>query len=188
MNILLDELPTITPNNFKIDADFRNCIRFELLMQDNKLKKETKIRLALNLFYEEIPNNVILAINDILWLYGNEDNKVYNSNVKMAQKQTSRQIYSFEYDSEYIYSAFLDQYGIDLNEIEYLHWWKFKAMFKSLKEDNQIIKIMGYRSVDLSKIKDKEEKKKYTELKKIYALPDMRTEEQKEKDFGNAFW
>lgn len=31
-------------------------------------------------------------------------------------------------------------------------------MFKALKEDNEIVKIMGYRSMDLSKIKDKEEK------------------------------
>ena len=38
-------------------------------------------------------------------------------------------------------------------DIKYLHWWKFKAMFKSLKEDTEIVKIMRYRSMDLSKIK-----------------------------------
>ncbi|WP_242840658.1 Gp15 family bacteriophage protein [Clostridium hydrogeniformans] len=46
----------------------------------------------------------------------------------------------------------LDQYGADLQNVEYLHWWKFKA----LKEDNEIFKIMGYRYMDLGKIKDKE--------------------------------
>ena len=46
---------------------------------------------------------------------------------------------------------------------------------------------MGYRAIDLSKIKDKEERKRYRKLKQIYALPDMRTQEQKEEDFAMAF-
>jgi len=41
---------------------------------------------------------------------------------------------------------------------------------------------------DLSKIKDKDTKMHYKTLKKQYALPDMRTTEQKEADFGRAFW
>ena len=61
-------------------------------------------------------------------------------------------------------------------------------MFDGLKEDNQIVKIMGYRAIDISKIKDKEEKSRYKKLQKLYALPDMRTQEQKEADFGAAFW
>lgn len=69
-----------------------------------------------------------------------------------------------------------------------LHWWEFRALFQGLKDDNKIVKIMGYRGIDLSKIKDKEEKARYKKLKKIYALPDMRTEQQKEADFGAAFW
>lgn len=87
-----------------------------------------------------------------------------------------------------IYSAFIETYQMDLQEIDYLHWWKFKAMFNSLNKDTKIVEIMGYRAIDLSKIKDKEEKARYRKLKKIYKLPDMRTEAQKEADFGNAFW
>ena len=41
--------------------------------------------------------------------------------------------------------------------------------------------------MDLSKIKDKEMKKHYKELQQIHALPDMRSEEEKENDFANAF-
>ena len=42
--------------------------------------------------------------------------------------------------------------------------------------------------MDISKIKDKSEKKRYKELQKIYALPDMRSEEEKENDFANELW
>ncbi|MEG0309200.1 MAG: Gp15 family bacteriophage protein [Clostridium sp.] len=63
--------------------------------------------------------------------------------------KSATQIYSFEYDDDYLYSAFLDQYGVDLQDVEYLHWWKFKSMFKALKEDNEIVKIMGYRAITI---------------------------------------
>ena len=81
----------------------------------------------------------------------------------------------------------MQQYGIDLQDIEYLHWWKFKALFNGLAENTQFVKIMGYRAMDISKIKDKKEKKRYRELQRLYALPDMRTEEEKEYDFAEAF-
>ena len=80
------------------------------------------------------------------------------------------------------------QYKIDLNSIKYLHWWKFKALFKSLNEKTQFVKIMGYRAMNLSKIKDKEMKSNYKRMQKLYALPDMRTEEEKEADFAEQLW
>lgn len=188
-NMLLDPLPQTTLSGLKIDTDFRTSIKFELLMQDNKINDKDKVMLALNLYYFEQIDDIKTAIKDILWFYqcGKEEKKkeLANSN-GTNNKQT--QIYSYEFDAEYVYAAFLEQYNIDLNSIEYLHWWKFKAMFNSLKEDTKIVKIMGYRAIDLNKIKDKGMKTQYKKLKSIYALPDMRSEEEKQADFGKAFW
>lgn len=47
---------------------------------------------------------------------------------------------------------------------------------------------MGYRAIDLGKIKDKDEKAKYRRLQRQFALPDNRTKEEKEKDFADALW
>ena len=69
-----------------------------------------------------------------------------------------------------------------------MHWYEFKSLFDGLTEDTKFIKIIQYRSVDLNDIKDKEMRKFYIKQKKIYKLPDMRSEEEKENDFGNAFW
>jgi hypothetical protein len=183
MNLILDDLPSETPNGNKIRNDFRESIKFELLMQDNQIFEKDKIILALNLYYYEIPNNIEKAVEDMLWFYkcGKE--------IKTSQKSenNTKQIYSYEFDDELIYSAFMYQYKIDINSINFLHWWKFKAMFEGLNKDNKIVEIMGYRTIDLSKIKDKEERKRYKKLKQIYALPDMRTQEQKEEDFAMAF-
>ena len=189
MNILTDKIENIikTKISEEIYTDFRRGILFELLMQNNKISEKEKILQTLQLFYKDISKikNVEKAIENIIWFYkcGKEEN-INQEN----KKNNKKQIYGYEFDDELIYDAFKGQYGIDLQDIEYLHWWKFKAMFEGLKEDNQIVKIMGYRAMDISKIKDKDERKRYKEIQKLYALPDMRTKEQKEADFAKAFW
>ena len=185
MNILVDKLPT-EYEGLKVNTNFRSFILFELLMQDRQLSKKEKIMLSLNLFYDEIPQDLKKGIDGIVWFYtkGKEIKESKNNN----KSDNKKRIYSYEYDADLIYTAFLDQYGVDLNEIDYLHWFKFKAMFEGLKSDNKICEIMGYRAVDVNKIKNKDEQKKYKKLQKEWALPDDRTEEEKERDFAEAFW
>lgn len=189
-NILLDRLPQYTSSGLRIRTDFRESIKFELLMQDRRINEKDKIMQALNLYYYDLKEikDIKQAINDLLWFYrcGKEIEKQEDNNEEKEQK--TKQIYSYEFDDEYIYSAFMEQYKIDLNSIKYLHWWKFKALFKSLNENTQFVKIMGYRAINLSKIKDKDLKANYRKMQKTYALPDMRSEEEKEADFANELW
>ena len=190
MNILIDVLPEhveIDSIEYKINTDFRIGIMFELLIQDNTLTDMEKVEIALNLYYPEIPHDLIQALEKILWFY--RCGKEYDTeDPQEGTEGTTQQqaIYSFEHDAEYIYAAFLDQYGIDLQDIEHLHWWKFRALFKGLKEDNLIVKIMGYRAIKIDDSMTDSEKKFYRRMKRIYALPDNRTQEEKERDFTNA--
>lgn len=186
MNILIDILPTsveIDNEQYEINSNFRNCIMFETLMQDDEVNEYDKILTALELFYPVIPTNLQEAVDKIMWFYAGDTIKS-NSVGKGVTK--SEQQYNYEYDADYIFAAFLDQYGIDLNEIEYMHWWKFKALFKNLKEDNLIVKIMQYRSIDLRKIKDKEEQKRYKELKELYKIPVSKTEIEKKNEIDEC--
>ncbi len=189
-NLILDKLPNFTPNGFKIRTDFRESIKFELLMQDEKINETDKVKLALNLYFYDIDikntEQLKKAINDMLWFYkcGKEEQEEKTS--QKASGGYTKRIYSYEFDAEYIFSAFMEQYKIDLNK-EHLHWWKFKSLFNSLNEEVLFSKIMSYRAIDLSKIKDKDMKKYYKKMKKIYALPDLRSEEEKENDFAEAF-
>lgn len=187
MNILIDVVPDtveIDGVEYDINTDFRISIMFELLMQDSSISDGERISLALNLYYPRIPHALDHAIEMMLWFYkcGKDVGKESAGNIGGG---TSR-IYSFDHDAEYIYAAFLDQYGIDLQSIEHLHWWKFRALFKGLKEDNMISKIMGYRAIAIDDNMSDNEKKHYREMKRIYALPDNRTEEEKQLDFDNA--
>ena len=190
INLLLDNINEVVKDRIKIDFDtnFRTCITFEIMMQNPKYSDRAKTFQALNLFYPEINEikDFKKAIDDIIWFYscGKSEEK---STRKKENNKNNKQIYSYIFDNDLIYSAFKDQYNIDLVEIDYLHWWKFKAMFNGLKSDNKIVEIMGYRAMDLRSIKDKEMTKFYNKMKEPYSLPDMRTEEQKESDFARAF-
>lgn len=191
MSIIIDDLSNILKERIgtiEFNTDFRVSILFELLMQERNISKKSKIIQSIKLYYPNLDEitDYSKAIDDILWFYrcGKElANSIKNSN----NKEKLNQIYSYEFDDNYIYSAFLQQYNIDLQEVN-LHWWKFKAMFDGLSKDTKIVEIMGYRATDLSKIKDKEEKARIKKLKKIYKIPDMRTREQKETDFASNFW
>lgn len=187
MNILVDLLPIVVEINnekYDINSDFRTSILFELLMRDDSIGEEDKILMALQLYYPVIPTDINLAIEKMLWFYMcGKDMKKSKGNGK---GKNATQIYSFEHDDDYIYAAFMDQYNIDLQDIGYLHWWKFKAMFNGLKEDNKIVKIMEYRSMDLSKIKDKEQKAYYKQMQELYKIPISKDEENKLKEIEEA--
>lgn len=197
MNILIDKLPT-EKDGLIINTSFRTCILFEIMMADKKISDENKILATLDLFFNNLPSNYEKALKNpsqalqvALWFYKGDLKEDIKKEVGYKEKNVTKQvrndIYSFEFDDEYIFDSFLEQYNIDLNEID-LHWWKFKAMFKGLNENLLFSKIMSYRLIDLSKIKDKEEKKRYKKLKEIYKLPDMRTQEEKEAEFNSLFW
>ncbi|MEG2412565.1 MAG: bacteriophage Gp15 family protein [Clostridium sp.] len=178
MNLLIDIAPrsvTIEGEDYEINSDFRTSILFELLMQDDELSDEDKIIQALELYYSVTPNNINEAVEKMLWFYRcDKDIKESKGTGKSAT-----QIYSFECDDDYVYSAFLDQYGVDLQDIEYLHWWKFKAMFKALKEDNEIVKIMGYRAITIDNKMSREQKVFYKNMKIIHEIPKSKNEVEK---------
>ena len=190
INLLLDDIDEVVKDRIKInfDTNFRVGVAFEIMMQNTKYSMQAKTYQALKLFYPEMNKikDTKKAIDDIIWFYscGKSEEKTSQKNKKSKNKQ----IYSYEFDNDLIYSAFKNQYNVDLEEIEYLHWWKFRAMFNGLKSDNRIVEIMGYRAMDLSKIKDKDMKKHYKQLQEEHKLPDMRSEEEKEEDFAEALW
>ena len=179
MNILVDALPhdvEIDGVRHAIDPGFRAMVRFELMMQDNTLSDESKIIRGLCAFYvDRVPDNVGKAVERLIWFYrcgGQEAG---------STKQTGRaamRAYSFEHDADMIYAAFFDQYGIDLQQAD-LHWWQFKAMFRALRNDNEFVKIMGYRSMDIPDGMSREQKEFYRKMKELHKLPHSRAEQER---------
>ena len=113
--IMFNRLPyfvILQGKKFKINVDFRNMISFENKVQDKSVNNSTKIEYLLRHFYPAffyIENYKKLyeeACEKLIWFYkcGRED---YHKQ-KGKEKGNNRQIYSYEYDDEYIYGAFYE--------------------------------------------------------------------------------
>lgn len=167
-------------------------INLEKLILDTKEDSENRVKKIMQLmFTRDIPTDMEAAFDGIIYLYscGNppdkkkQPQKKKNGNVDLKEKL----VYDYEFDAPYIYGAFISQYRIDLNDIEYLHWWKFQALFKSLPSTQKIVEIMGYRATDTTQIKDNKERARIQKLQSIYALPQNLTSEEKIAMAGAAF-
>lgn len=161
-------------------TDFKRWITFELVLANSSLKEEEKLAIILPLCLKKLPSNLETAVKACREFYSGD-----KSEITSETNVSGKPVYSFLYDSELIYSAFMTQYKIDL-ACTSMHWYKFRALFKGLGSDNKISEIMYYRSMDLTKIKDSELREKYRKLKRLWALPDMRGEKEKSEDFANA--
>lgn len=161
---------------YNINSDFRYWIRFELLISDEDISPREKRGVLQEIAFQTVPPDPELW-DFILWFYqcGKVPQKSEN---KGGGSKKQAAVYSFEYDDGYIFSAFLEQYNIDLSSIDYLHWWKFRALFRGL-HDCKFTDIMGYRSEKVDKDTPDYRKKFLNDMKKLYALPKSISEQMR---------
>lgn len=169
INILTDSLPKtveIHGKEYPINSDFRAAVEFEILIQSDASPKR-KTRGAIRIFFggnpPPFPENVLVDAVINFYAGGGKDSDE-------RPKKNRKRIYSFAQDGDYIAAAFRSQYGIDLLTIPYMHWYEFRALFKGLEESCEIVKIMGYRAVEPSKIKYKPERERIARLQEIYKI------------------
>lgn len=161
-------------SDFSIYTDFRLWMRFEI--EVSKLKRGDKIDVSY-LFKNETPARC--SIND-LFLFSRPENPlprdVNHKNVIVLD---------YELDSDLIYSAFLGQYGIDLFEVEGLHWHKFLALMRGINESTKLREVMQYRCYEGTKDTDRDI---YAELRRAWEI-DRKTQEEieEEREFSRYF-
>ncbi len=195
-NILLENNLPLFCDGQSLYGDFRNMIRFENSLYDEELDGAQKVFIGLMQLFNEVHNDEqrILQNTDILiWFYTmgkgtvhfektapgtykhtcakndapSHSNKIFaeNSHITIAPR-----IYDFNEDANCIYSSFLQAYNIDLTATDFLHWWKFCALFENLPAHTPMAQKMSYRAMDLSLIKDKQQREFYEKLKREFAL------------------
>lgn len=182
---MIDLTKKVLPNTvmvggraFPIKTDFRIWIRFLIEFEKFQLNGMKGVLDISYLFTGNLP--VFHCIED------------YNSILMFAfpvsvlpKSASSSKVLDYEIDADYIYSAFLETYGIDLIDIKELHWHKFKALLHGI--GTKLSDIMGYRSYTGEKIEDQEEV--YRRLKDAWELPEQITEEErKEEEEFNRFF
>ena len=89
--------------------------------------------------------------------------------------------YDIRYDGDYIYSSFLQAYGIDLFDVQgELHWRKFNALLSGLPEGTKLMEVIKIRKWKSQKGDSAEYKEEMRRLQKDYALPNEIIEEEEE--------
>lgn len=202
MNVLYDPFPqtvSIDGREYRIVTDFREWIRLHSLVRDDTVPTEYKIRLLMQ-WYIDPPADIgkgIKALGD--FLRAEEATGVSLPDKEKTDAATPDKgasagdhdtenipAFSYEEDAACIFCAFMECYGIDLESVRYMHWWKFRILFEGLNEETEIKQRIRYRLMDLSTIKDKEERKRIKKIKRAIAL---KTEQKPVDDFeiGDVF-
>ena len=187
MNLLTTALPetiTVDGREYAIHTDFRDWIRFCEMFLDEELTKEEKAYISMMLFKEQ-PTDIVKSVKALTNFYlmadSEEEQEEPAEEVEEEQTEetevTPKPVYDWTVDSAYIVGAFQKEYGIDLINIEYMHWWRFKALFTSIIEFDLEERI-GYRALDTSKIKDKDERKRLDRIKKSLMLKTSVSDEE----------
>ena len=158
---------TVYGRAFSIYTDFRVWLRFEIELTEHRSQNAMPIEY---LFKNERP--VFCPITSLLEFA--RPKRELPRAIRGGASDT--RVLDFRIDSDLIYAAFLQQYGIDLIDIPELHWHKFLALLYGLK-DTKLDEIMGYRCYEKqtnSKIDP------YEELREAWALDQILTPEEEE--------
>lgn len=173
-NVMLDDLPNEW-DGYQIATDFRIGLQISQLLYDSDYTEFERITGCIDLLYYDIPESVEEAMQGITWFLNgwNHDNFEKGDNVRCVD---------FDIDQWRIYSAFLNQYHINLSEAD-MHWWKFMGLLTSLNEC-AYTQVVGIRSEKINPKLSQKEKEAKKKAKRIYAIQngddqdEMSTEEK----------
>ncbi len=189
MNQLMNKFPTkikVKDDILEVNTDFRECLNIITMLEDDKLTKQDKIELMLELLYKDTSkinqDNIEEATRKaVLFLDAGENKK--KNNIEEEYDIKYKRVYSFTQDAKYIYSAIKKSHGVDLENIEYLHWWKFVYYFFDLDEKSFFSQMIYLRNQRNKGKLTKEEKVVYANLEDILELENNKqyTEEEQEK-------
>lgn len=192
MNLFYEKYPKVLEIHGEyvpIITDFREYIRLLDMLKCKDLNDVQKIMILKEYFLTDISIDAtaLRALTNFVTMEMEEKESEQDPDGEEGEalEETGKKnLFSYEIDYPYILSGFLRDYGIDLETVNYLHWWKFRMLFDGLSEDTEIKQRIMYRGINLSEIKDKEERKRISKIQRSIQLP---AEELTDYEIGNAF-
>lgn len=160
---------------FLVHTDFRVWMKFEISLAKMNVGDLIPVEY---LFLNDKPN--YCRIEDLL-----EFSRPRNELPRAVFGRSDVIVIDYELDADLIYSAFLGQYGIDLVDIDHLHWHKFLALISGLNDNTKLHEVMGYRCYEKSTEKEEIWRNK---LKMAWAIERTSPQEKAELEkFSNYF-
>lgn len=196
---LTDKL-VIDDEEFPLNLSFDNVLRLFEMWRDEDVPEFVKPHFGIRILtgepledftVEEMSEVFNEVFEEHISLSTVEDNLVEYDLAGNPMKTTAsddtkqRAPYDIRYDGDYIYSSFLQAYGIDLFDVQgKLHWRKFNALLSGLPEGTKLMEVIKIRKWKPQKGDSAEYKEEMRRLQKDYALPyEVIEEEEYEEEF-----
>ena len=164
-NIMLDKLPT-EYKGYPINSDFRIGIQIFQVLSSDELTDIEKTYKACELLFDvgsgQFPDGNTME-EGIQWFLSDW----YTDNpVKSSGKE--RKDMDYDVDQWRIFSAFLTQFGINLNEVD-MHFWVFMGLLSTL-EECAFTRVIDVRTRKIDPKAKPSEKEAMRKVKERYAL------------------
>ncbi|WP_404358505.1 bacteriophage Gp15 family protein [Cytobacillus firmus] len=153
----------------KLNLAFDNVLRVSELLSDETFDELEK----LEILFEMLVKNAYeleLSIFEISQLIGFLFDEIL---FPKKPENGGKSYFDFEQDAAFIYASFLQDYKIDLFEMQgKLHWQKFLALLDSLSDDTKFKEVVAIRAqkIPVPTKYNQEERNRIIELKRIYRL------------------
>lgn len=177
----MPETVEVNGKPYAIRTDFHFWLAFSDVLERAEAGERVSYVDFMPLFADDIPDDIDAAFLACLQFYTPK-----NELPRDDGTGEHIDVLSYRIDADYIYAAFLEQYGIDLLTSD-MHYYKFLALLGGL-HDTKLNEIMGYRCYKKPRKSDTYEKT-MQRMRDIWALPRRVTAAAKKKmDEFNALF
>lgn len=174
----LTDIPVTQINTRKakvtVSSSFDTVLEIQKLFRDESLTEIDKLNTSLNMLVANNWNIKLFSVEEKVELLNEIYKQCINAKKRPSARKSPMPVLGFEEDGEYIYASFMQDYGIDLIDMQgKLSWRKFLALFDGLSDRTKIKKVMKIRSMETPAFNGKNQKQiqEVLELKSYYALP-----------------
>lgn len=151
----------------KVNADFRVILKCLRVLKSRELSDAQKEKLVGHYFAKAKGARSFQLLETFL------------DDGQPKEETDDDAVMDFEQDADAIYASFMQVYGIDLIDIPFLHWNKFKALLAGLGGETPLGRRVALREMDTSKM-DAKQRAKVEKAKRRVALDaDPMTDEEK---------
>lgn len=171
-NVMLDRLPT-EYKGYPINSDFRIGVQMFQALNDSELSDMEQVYKACELLFdvdgaEGFPSMETMQ-EGIQWFLSGW----YTDNPIKSSREEKKDM-DYDIDQWRIFSAFLTQFGVNLNEV-YMHFWVFMGLLSTL-EECAFTRIVDIRTKKIDPKMCPSDKEELIKVKERYALEQVEEE------------
>lgn len=151
-----------------IRSDYRVALDIISMLSDDELTREEKAAAAIEMFYEEQPDDISAALEECFKFI----------DMGTSSKRKSPRLLDWERDFAYIVAPINRVLGREIRTCDYLHWWTFMGAYIEIGGDCLLANIISLRDkIASGKRLEKYEREWLRKNRELVILPQKYTAE-----------